>query len=68
MGDEPDIWQKYAERTRRQEELKRLDEWLRRTHNERPLLFNLLTVAISLTIGVIAIGIRILIEWLTKRV
>lgn len=64
MTNEPDIWQKYAEKRRRQEELKRLDEWLGRLHNERPFLSLLLTTAISMLLFGLAMGLKAAIEWI----
>jgi hypothetical protein len=60
MADK-NVWEEHAKRLRRQEELKRLDEWLEALHRDRPILFNLLTFAICAIICGVAIGLRYLL-------
>lgn len=62
MGDESNVWQKHAEKLRRQEQLRRIDAWLSALHEQRPFLFNALVAAISTVIGGILFGILYLLD------
>jgi hypothetical protein len=61
------VWEKNSKRLRRQAELKRVDEWLKELHAQRPIVFLFLTAAISVAMGMIFFGILTLLERISER-
>lgn len=61
---EDSVWERHEERQRRQEEFRRIDEWLQKLQIEHPFLALALTAAISMAIFVIAMGIKAAIQWI----
>lgn len=63
MGDEPpNVWERHAEKMRRQEELRKLDEALMNFQRQHPIRFLLFTAAIGVLAGGIVLGILHLLD------
>jgi hypothetical protein len=45
-----------------QRELRKLDLWLQRLHRKRPVMFGLLSLAVSLAILAVVIGLKLLLD------
>jgi len=55
------------ERQRRQEEFRRLDEWLQKLHREHPVLAWLLALGLAVGIFAAAMLLRAFLEWIARR-
>lgn len=67
MDDRPNVWEKHAEKMRRQEELRKFDEALMNFQKRHPIRFLLFTAAIGVIAGGIVLGILHVIDKLSGQ-